>query len=444
MTDSASKSAVTRWLERASPVVFSIWAISAAFTTYFCMYSFRKPFGAATFEEAGIVSVFGLAMNYKILLIISQVIGYCLSKFIGIKVISEMHEKWRAVTIVAVLVFAELSLVLFAVVPRPWNALAMFMNGLPLGMVWGLVFGFLEGRKLSELLGAGLSASYIVASGAVKTVGVWIMDAGVSEYWMPAAVGAMFFPLMLVTVWMLSKLPPPNAEDIAARTKRAPMNSASRMAFLKTFAPGLIPLTVLYVLLTAYRDFRDNFAREIWSALGYAEAPEIMTTSEIPIAVVVLGTLALFMVIKSNRFALLVIHIVMISGTALIGLSTLAYQAGILPPAAWMIAVGLGMYVAYVPYGCVLFDRLIAAVGFVATAGFMIYVTDASGYMGSVVLLLYKNFGQADLSWLDFFLSFSYATSIVCTLCFAVSLVYFSKITKGIEELKSHAEQPAK
>ena len=30
--------------------------------------------------------------------------------------------------------------------------------------------------------------------------------------------------------------------------------------------PGLLPLTLLYVLLTAYRDFRDNFAVEIWAA----------------------------------------------------------------------------------------------------------------------------------------------------------------------------------
>jgi hypothetical protein len=428
---SGQQSAVTRWLERASPAVFAAWAIAAAFTTYFCMYSFRKPFGAATFEDAGAITLVGLSMNYKILLIISQVVGYCLSKFIGIKVISEMGARWRAWAIVGILSLAELALVLFALIPQPWNALAMFLNGLPLGMVWGLVFGFLEGRKLSELLGAGLSASYIVASGAVKTVGVWIMDAGVSEYWMPAAVGLLFYPVMLGSVWMLSRLPPPSAEDEAARTRRQPMDGPTRMAFLMRFAPGLISLTGLYVLLTAYRDFRDNFAREIWIAIGYEEAPEIMTTSELPIAAGVLLTLALIMVIRSNRKALLLIHGIMLAGTALIGLSTAAYQAGVLPPAAWMILVGLGMYIAYVPYGCVLFDRLIAAVGFVATAGFMIYVTDASGYLGSVMLLLYKNFGQADLSWLDFFIGFSYTTSVVCTALFVASLVYFERLTRS-------------
>ena len=72
---------------------------------------------------------------------------------------------------------------------------------------FGLVFGFLEGRKLSELLGAGLSASYIVASGVVKSVGRWlILEHGVSEYWMPAIVGLIFTIPLMICVFMLSKL----------------------------------------------------------------------------------------------------------------------------------------------------------------------------------------------------------------------------------------------
>ena len=59
-------------------------------------------------------------------------------------------------------------------------------------MVWGLVFGFLEGRKLSELLGVGLSASYIVASGVVKSVGRWLVLEHGFRYWMPAIVGLIF------------------------------------------------------------------------------------------------------------------------------------------------------------------------------------------------------------------------------------------------------------
>ena len=36
--------AVTRWLARAPDAVFSAWAIVAAFSCYFAMYAYRKPF----------------------------------------------------------------------------------------------------------------------------------------------------------------------------------------------------------------------------------------------------------------------------------------------------------------------------------------------------------------------------------------------------------------
>ncbi len=426
----ASTSPITRWLSQTNGLLFSVYTIGAAFSTYFCMYAFRKPFAVGAFEGSTALPLVG-EVDLKILFIISQVLGYCLSKFLGIKVVSEMSGARRAQALVGVIGAAWLALLLFAVVPGPWKALALFLNGLPLGMVWGLTFGFLEGRRLTEVLGAGLSASYIVASGAVKTVGKWFIDAGISEYWMPFTVGACFFLPLWLMVYLLSRLPPPSPEDEAMRTRREPMDAASRKRFTLTYLPGLAFLTVLYILLTAYRDFRDNFAREIWDALGYSESPEIMTTSELPIAFGVLVVLALLMLIKDNRTALLVVHLIMFCGTLLIGASTWAWQAGLIPPAVWMISVGLGLYIGYVPYGCVLFDRLIAAVGVAGTAGFMIYVTDAFGYLGSVALLLYKNFGHAELSWLDFFVGFSWVTFTVCSVCFIGSMVYFAWKTRG-------------
>lgn len=428
---------LTRWLERASPLAFSSYAIAAAFTTYFCMYAFRKPFGAGTFDGEAVLPGVG-AIDLKILFVIAQVLGYCLSKFTGIKVISELSPARRAVAILVVIGIAEAALLLFAVIPPPYNALAMFLNGLPLGMVWGLVFGFLEGRRVSEALGAGLSASYIVASGWVKAFGKWLIDNGVDEYWMPVLAGLAFAPLLVLAVYLLSRMPPPSAEDERVRVKREPMDARARRGFVRAFFPGLFFLTVLYFFLTAYRDFRDNFAVEIWTALGYGDSPSILGTAETGIAFGVMVALGALFLIKNNRLGLMAVHLVMLSGTVLIGLSTLVWQAGWMPgvlgatpEAVWMILVGLGLYLAYVPYGCVLFDRMIAAIGVVATAGFMIYVTDAFGYLGSVALLLYKNFGAPDLSWLDFFVGFSYVTSVLCSVCFVLSMAYFFRRSRS-------------
>lgn len=425
------ESRVTRWLTQVHPGVFTAYAIIAAFSTYFCMYAFRKPFTAGTFTGLDVELPFLPPINLKEFLVVSQVIGYMLSKFIGIKVVSEMSGARRGFTIIALIVFAEASLGMFAITPHPYSAIFLFLNGIPLGMVWGLVYGFLEGRRVSEILGAGLSASYIVASGVVKTIGRWVMvDWGVSEQAMPVVVGLLFFPAMLVFVWLLSHMPKPTAEDEAMRTKREPMNRERRMRFLKAYWPGLLALTALYFFLTAYRSVRDDFAVNIWNSLGYSGQPEIMSVSELPIAAGVLVALAFLYRIRSNRTALVAVHLLMAFGTALVGLATLGHAAGLIGPAAWMILVGLGLYLAYVPFGCMLFDRLIAAVGFIATAGFMIYVTDAVGYLGYVIVVFFKDFASPELSWLEFFHGFSYVTAVICTVSFAFSTWYFWRVTR--------------
>ena len=425
-------SRITKSLERASPLVFSAYAILAAFTVYFCMYAFRKPFGAGTFCMDGGADC-GSDVSYKITFVVAQLLGYCASKFIGIKVISEMSPAKRALSLFGFIGIAEGALLLFAITPAPYNAVWMFVNGLPLGMIWGLVFGFLEGRKVSEALGAGLSASYIVASGVVKSVGKWFLEQGVPEYWMPFVTGLAFAPLFVIAVLALKQLPPPTAEDEAARVRREPMDATARNAFVKEYFFGLAPLILLYFFLTAYRDFRDNFAVELWSALGYGKKPAVLATSEMWVAAGVMVVLGLLMLIRGNRRALVVVHAVMAFGTATIGLSTLAWQAGWIDPFWWMVSVGFGLYMAYVPYGCVLFDRMLAALGVLGTAGFMIYVTDAFGYLGSICVNLYKYYGAGELSWLEFFLQFTWFTTILCTACFLTSMVYFARKAKPDE-----------
>ncbi len=415
---------VTAFLRTASPAVFTAYSVFAAFVTYFSMYGLRKAFPVGKFEGLLALPLVG-AIDHKTLFIISQALGYCLSKFLGIKVVSELAPSRRAVAILVAIAIAELGLVVFGALPAPYGAIGMFVNGLPLGMVWGLVFGFLEGRKVSDFLGAGLCASYIVGSAFAKTVGRYVLGWGITERWMPATTGLLFIPSLVITVWMLAQLPPPTAEDERLRTKRVTMDAAARRAFFRKYALGLVLLIAGYVVLTALRDFRDNFARELWDKLGYAKDPAILTTSEIPVAAGAVACTGIVMVIKDNRTALLTAHAIMIGGAILAGLATLLFQLGVIGPVAWMISVGLGLYIGYVPFNCVLFDRMIAATGSIGTAGFLIYISDAFGYLGSTCLLLEKNLGQPKLPWLTFFEGFGYAAAGACTVLFGLSAAYF-------------------
>ena len=184
---------------------WAFWATLAAFTTYFCAYAFRKPFTAALFTDS---QFFGF--DFKFLVVTTQVIGYSLSKFIGIGVIAGMPPAGRARALLVLIGLSELALVLFGLLPRPWNIVCMFLNGLPLGMVFGLVMGFLEGRRVSEALLAGLCASFIVADGAAKSTGAWLLEQGIPEDWMPAAAGALFLLPLTLAVTVLARTPAPS------------------------------------------------------------------------------------------------------------------------------------------------------------------------------------------------------------------------------------------
>jgi hypothetical protein len=412
-----------RGLAKSNPVVFTAAAGLAGFSTYFAMYAFRKPFTAATYDH---VPGWHFALDYKIALVVAQVAGYALSKFIGVKVISEIEPRHRATAILALIGVSWLALVAFAMIPAPWNVITLFVNGLPLGMIWGLVYGFMEGRRVSEVLASMMCASFILSSGVVKSVGAWLIGTWhVREFWMPAATGALFAPLLLVSVWVLSQLPPPSPRDEAERVRRYPMTGPERAEFLRAYAPGLIAIILAYIFLTAFRDFRDNFAAEIWTALGHGGEAGIFSASELPVAIIALVGMAAVIVVRDNRRALMVIHAMVGGGFALLGLSTLAFQAHLISPLIWMILAGSGLYIAYNPINAVLFDRLVAVSGRVANAGFLIYVADSSGYMASVALLLWRNFGQASVNWLQFFIYGAYVTGIVGAAATLVAAIYF-------------------
>ncbi|HWL08194.1 MAG TPA: DUF5690 family protein, partial [Planctomicrobium sp.] len=73
-------------LRRSSEWTLSLYAGMAAFACYFCMYGFRKPFTAAEFAGIGWLSS---EITLKTALLISQTLGYTISKYAGIIICSE-------------------------------------------------------------------------------------------------------------------------------------------------------------------------------------------------------------------------------------------------------------------------------------------------------------------------------------------------------------------
>lgn len=407
-------------------IAVSVFAALAAFSCYTSMYAFRKSFAAATFHEAEF-----LGLDYKVWLVVVQMLGYMCSKFYGIRFISESKGKNRAKYLLTLIGISWLGLLGFALIPAPYNILCLAINGFPLGMIWGLVFSYLEGRKSTEFMGAVMSVSLIFASGFVKTVGRTLMDLfSINEFWMPFCTGLVFLLPFLISVFCLEMIPEPTAEDERLRTRREPMNAQQRRKFLMVFLPGIIITIVIYVMLTALRDIRDNFEVEIWQMI-HVQDNHIYAKVDGLISLAVLILISLLILVRDNLKAFQLIHLLIVCGFVIAGLSTYLFDRQYIGGVAWMSAVGLGLYMAYIPYNAIFFERMIANFHVKGNIGFIMYLADSIGYLGSLSILVIKEFSLVEISWAMYFSQLVYVMAIIGACCTVASWMYFVNKTKS-------------
>lgn len=408
--------------------IFTVLIISsAAFVVYTCMYGFRKPFTVGTYNH----QLF-LGINYKVCLVIAQVIGYMISKFYGIQFIGKIAPHKRAITLIYCILLAWLTLFLFAIVLSPYNIIFMFLNGLPLGIVFGLVFGYLEGRRTTEIMGAFLVTSFIFASGLAKTLGKWmIIDLQVSDWWMPFLTGSIFIIPFLFAVWILDHSPKPTEKDIAQRTARKPISRKEQLEIIKKFKNVLIPIVISYAVFTIVRDFIEDFANEFWIENGYADKVGIFAQTSTLVSIIVLIIIALFFLFKSNYIAFKWIHILVLVGLSLLLGATFLYNIQVIDSFTWMVIATTGLYFSYLPFNCLYFERFIAVYKINGNVGFVMYIADAFGYLGTVLVLLIKELLPIHYQWNTFFTTIFYSAGIIGIILITFTFIIHRKKLKN-------------
>ncbi len=340
------------------------------------------------------------------------------AKFIGVKLIAEMPPSHRPRMLAIMIVLAEAALILFGLLPRPWNAVAMFLNGIPLGMIFGLILGQLEGRRMTEALTAGLCTSFVLADGFCKGVGQWLLNLQVSEDWMPAATGLLFALPQAFCIWMLSRIEPPTTADAELRAERVTLDRQQRVSLLKRFAGGLIPLTIMYLMVTILRSMRGDFQTELWKGLGVDSAPSIFIYSEIWVGLFVLAINGSAVFVRDNARAFNLSLTICGLGIIMSFLATAAWHQRMITPFMFMVLIGQSLYLPYVAVHTTVFERLLAMTRAPGNIGFLMYVVDSIGYLGYVAVILLKSFGGnyvRGAPLIDYFLT-------MCWLCGSVAL----------------------
>ncbi len=362
------------------------WSMIAAFGCYFCVYGFRKPFTAGTYEEQ-----FFMGIHWKSILISSQIAGYMLSKWCGIFFVSSITWEKRAKAIIMSILIAELALLGFGLVPKPYNLIFLLLNGLPLGMIFGYIQGFLEGKKNTELFIAALGSSFILADGVSKSVGVSLLNWGVSENWMPFAAGLIYALPFLFFVWMLTQIPRPTAQEVADRAERQPMTQKDRIQLVKQLWPGILTISLLYLFASLLRGIRSDFAPEIWHYLGYDGVPSIYSQTEIWVTIGILVINGSLVLIKRNYFAFFISLSAIATGYLLLVIAGLWGVHSM--NSFWLIVLtGFGIYLPYLTITTSVFERMIAITRHKANIGFLMYIVDSIGYLGYNVLLIAAGF----------------------------------------------------
>jgi MFS family permease len=401
----------------------SLYVAVVAFLTYASVYAYRKPFTVSQYDDLMFWSI-----RYQTLLIIFQGVGYMLSKFFGIRFISELKRIGRWKTAAVLIGIAWFALFLFAVLPPIAGLFCLLLNGFALGFMWGVVFSYVEGRNATDFIGTTMAISFIFAGGFTRSVAKWLLvEWYVSEQWMPFVTGLIFILPICLLIYLLERIPPPDTSDIEQRTERISMNKHDRKKIIAGFGSGLFIVTITYVFLTIIRDLRDNFMSGIWIDLGYGNDYGIFTRTETITSIIVLVLVSMLVLVKRNIRAFRLIHLLIFLGFLLTGISSFLFIYDLLDGALWMQLVGLGLYMAYIPFNCIFFERMIASFRINGNAGYLMYLADSFGYAGTMLLVLGKELLQVQMNWSSFYAGAAMLCAVVGIAGILFSLSYFDQ-----------------
>jgi hypothetical protein len=373
-----------------------------AFLAYASVYGFRKPWTVGSFADGG-------GRDWKSIFAVAQTLGYCAGKLLGLAVLVRVQRSSQTTLLLCISGWSVACWMLFALLSG-WpllQACVVALSSCPLAFVWSLMYRWVEGRRGAPTVNAFLAIALVISGGLARKLGQMVLESGVPEVWVPAVSGLLVLPVFSYSVWHLSRVPPPTAEEVALYGKRSDSGdkdsgraSTSPYGMLSSYPLGMVLLSVPSAAMTALRDLRSVFQADLWRDEGddLASGWVFLQSELLGLAAVVALLVAIQWAETKRRTSpsstVALMHAVMGFSGVLCVVASVLLSRGAISMHYWFSVLGVCSYLVYVPLAGIYFDWLVAMLRMPGSATIAVQAIEAAGYLGSVAVLLLRHNGS--------------------------------------------------
>ena len=206
----------------------------------------------------------------------------------------------------------------------------------------------------------------------------------------------------------MTRLPHPTKADMELRTERVALDRKGRAAVFKSFMPVLLMLFFANLFITVLQDLKEDFLVKIIDVKAAGLSSWAFAKIDATVTLVILILFAAMSMVKSNVKVLCLLLALVTCGCAVLSSVAFNYEAWNLPVTLWLFLQSLCLYTVYLSFQTLFFERFIACFRIKGNVGFFIITLDFIGYMGTVLVLVFKECFNPDVNWLQ---------CVFCLLC---------------------------
>ena len=178
------------------------------------------------------------------------------------------------------------------------------------------------------------------------------------------------------------------------------------------------------LFITVLQDLKEDFLVKIIDVKAAGLSSWAFAKIDATVTLVILILFAAMSMVKSNVKVLCLLLALVTCGCAVLSSVAFNYEAWNLPVTLWLFLQSLCLYTVYLSFQTLFFERFIACFRIKGNVGFFIITLDFIGYMGTVLVLVFKECFNPDVNWLQFYNFACSYVGIICSVSFACSAAY--------------------